>query len=181
VLKRWHFRKRNENILQVLNVVLGKMEKITWTDRVRNDEVFHRVKEDKNILHTTKGMKDEWNGHMLRWNWLLKHVTEDMIEGTRRRGIRHKQQPDYLKLKIWYWNFKEETPECTLERTRLGRGYGRVARKDCAMKEWMDGWMLTLLMISKLYITYNIQIYTYMYSQFDLVPSNASGCQNNYT
>jgi len=35
------------------------MEKITWTDRVRNDEVFHRVKEDKNILHTTKGMKDE--------------------------------------------------------------------------------------------------------------------------
>jgi hypothetical protein len=26
------------------------MEKISWTDRVRNEEVLHRVKEDRNIL-----------------------------------------------------------------------------------------------------------------------------------
>jgi len=35
------------------------MEKISWTDRVRNEEVLHRVKEDKNILHTVKGRKAE--------------------------------------------------------------------------------------------------------------------------
>jgi hypothetical protein len=29
------------------------MEKISWTDRVRN-EVLHRVKEERNILHTIK-------------------------------------------------------------------------------------------------------------------------------
>ena len=138
MFKLGHFVKRIENILQVLNVVLGKEGEISWTDRVRNDEVWHRVKEDKNILHTIKGMKAEWNGHMLRGNWLRKHVAEDRIEGTRRRGIRGRQKPEYLKLKMWYWNFKEETSECTLERTRFGRGYGRVARKRLR-NEWMNG------------------------------------------
>jgi hypothetical protein len=31
-----------------------RMEKISWTDRVRNEEVLHRVKEERNILHTVK-------------------------------------------------------------------------------------------------------------------------------
>jgi len=30
------------------------MEKISWTDGVKNEEVLHRVKEGKNILHTVK-------------------------------------------------------------------------------------------------------------------------------
>ena len=30
------------------------MEKISWTDRVRNEEVLHRVKEEINILRTIK-------------------------------------------------------------------------------------------------------------------------------
>jgi hypothetical protein len=30
------------------------MEKISWTDRVRNEEVVHRVKEERNIVHTIK-------------------------------------------------------------------------------------------------------------------------------
>jgi len=29
----------------------GEMEKISWTDRVRNEEVLLRVKEQRNILH----------------------------------------------------------------------------------------------------------------------------------
>ena len=29
-----------------------RMEKISWTDHVRNEEVLHRAKEDSNILHT---------------------------------------------------------------------------------------------------------------------------------
>jgi hypothetical protein len=34
-----------------------RMEKIIWTDLVRNEEVLHRVKEERNILQTTKIMK----------------------------------------------------------------------------------------------------------------------------
>jgi hypothetical protein len=35
----------------------GRMEKISWTDRVRNEEVLHRVKEERNILRTIKRRK----------------------------------------------------------------------------------------------------------------------------
>jgi hypothetical protein len=43
------------------------MEKINWTDRVRN-EVVQRVKEDRYILHTIKRRKDNWIGHTLPRN-----------------------------------------------------------------------------------------------------------------
>jgi hypothetical protein len=29
-----------------------RVEKISWTDCVRNEEVLHRVKEERNVLHT---------------------------------------------------------------------------------------------------------------------------------
>ena len=57
------------------------MEKISWTDRVRNKEVLHRVKEQRNILHTVKSRKANWIGHIWRWNCRLQHVTEGKIEG----------------------------------------------------------------------------------------------------
>jgi hypothetical protein len=31
-----------------------RMENIIWTDLVRNEEVLHRFKEDRNILHAVK-------------------------------------------------------------------------------------------------------------------------------
>jgi hypothetical protein len=69
------------------------MEKISWTDRVRNEEVLHSVKEERNIVHTIKRRKANWIGHILRRNCLLKHV----IEVTERRGKRRKQLADDLK------------------------------------------------------------------------------------
>jgi hypothetical protein len=52
-----------------------RIEKISCADRVRN-EVLQRVKEERNILHTIKRRKANWIGHILRKNWLLKHVIE---------------------------------------------------------------------------------------------------------
>ena len=31
-------------------------------------------------LHNIKPRKDDWIGHILRWNFLLKHFTEGKIE-----------------------------------------------------------------------------------------------------
>jgi hypothetical protein len=56
------------------------MGKIIWTGRVRNEEVLHGVQEERNILHTVKGRKANWIGHVLRRNCLLKHVAEEKIE-----------------------------------------------------------------------------------------------------
>jgi hypothetical protein len=59
------------------------MDKIIWTDRVGTEEVLHRVKEERNILHTVKRRKANWIGHILRRDCLLKHVIEGStdIEG----------------------------------------------------------------------------------------------------
>jgi len=37
---------------------------ISWTDRVKNEEVLHRVKEERNILHAIKRRKANWIGHI---------------------------------------------------------------------------------------------------------------------
>ena len=50
------------------------MEKISWTDRVRNEEALYRVNEERSIVHTIKRWKTNCIGHMLRRNCLLKHI-----------------------------------------------------------------------------------------------------------
>jgi hypothetical protein len=71
------------------------MEKISCTDHVRNEEVLHRVKEKRNILHKIKRRKANWIGHILRRNCFLIHFTEGKVEGRvvvrGRRGRRRKQ------------------------------------------------------------------------------------------
>jgi hypothetical protein len=57
-----------------------RMEKISWTDRVRNEEVLLRVKEQRNILHEISKRKANWIGHILCRNCLLLQV----IEGNKR-------------------------------------------------------------------------------------------------
>jgi hypothetical protein len=105
-----------------------RMEKISWTDRVRNEEVLHRVKEERNIIHTVKRRKSNWIGHILRTNCLLKHIVEGKIEGrievTRRRGRRRKQLLDDLKIRTEYWILKQEALE---EADEVGIGLGTVA------------------------------------------------------
>jgi len=55
------------------------MEKISWTDRVRN-EILHRGKERRNILHTIKRRNGNFIGHFLRRNCLLTNFTEERIK-----------------------------------------------------------------------------------------------------
>jgi hypothetical protein len=53
-----------------------RMEKIIWTDHVRNEDVLLRVKKQKNILHEIRKRNANWIGHILRrtafYNGLLK-------------------------------------------------------------------------------------------------------------
>ena len=66
------------------------MEKISWIDHVRNEEVLLRANEQRNILHEIRKRNANWIGHILRRNCLLKEVIEEKIKGeievTRRRG-----------------------------------------------------------------------------------------------
>jgi hypothetical protein len=81
-----------------------RMEKISWTDHVRNEEVLLRVKEQRNILHEISKRKDNWIGHILRRNCLLQQVIggKIRIEVTGRRGRRPRKLLGGLKERRGY-------------------------------------------------------------------------------
>jgi len=109
------------------------MEKISWTDYVRNEEVLLRVKEQRNILHEIRKRKANWIGHILRRNCLLQRVIEGKIqEGiqvTGRRGRRRRKLLDDLKERRGYSHLKEEALDRTMWRVRFGRAFGPVVRQ----------------------------------------------------
>jgi hypothetical protein len=104
---------------------------IIWTESVKN-EVFHRDKQQRNILHTGK-KKEVWIGHILRRNCFLKHVIEGKTEGkmevTGRREGRRKHLLDDLKKNKDYRKLKEEALDRTLWRTGFETGYSPVVKQ----------------------------------------------------
>ena len=109
------------------------MEKISWTDHVRNEEVLLRVNEQRNILHEIRKREPNWIGHILRRNCFLKRVIEgkikEEIEVTGRRGRRRRWLLDDLKERRGYPHLKEEALDRTMRRTRFVRGFGPVVRQ----------------------------------------------------
>jgi hypothetical protein len=87
------------------------MEKISWTDHVKNEEVLQRVQEERNCLQTIKRRKPNWFDHVWHRNCLRNHFVEGNIEGrievTERQGKVRKQLLDDFKLAIRFWDLKE--------------------------------------------------------------------------
>jgi hypothetical protein len=106
------------------------LEKISWTDHVRNEEVLLKVSEQRNIRHEIRKRKANWIVHVLRRNCLLKEVIEGKIKGwievTRRRGRRRKKLLDDLGDRRGYSHLKEEALDRIKWRNSFGRGCGPV-------------------------------------------------------
>jgi hypothetical protein len=109
------------------------MEKIIWTDHVRNEEVLLRVKEQRNILLEISKRKANWIGHILSRNCLLQQVIEGKIKGvievTGRRGRRRRKLLDDLKEMRGYSHLKEEVLDRTMWRAGFERCFGPVVRQ----------------------------------------------------
>jgi len=109
------------------------MEKISWIDHVRNEDVLLRVKEQRNILHEISIRKANWIGYILRRNCLLQRVIEGKIQGgievTGRQGRRRTKLLDDLKERRGYCHLKEEALDRTMRTARFGRGSGPVVRQ----------------------------------------------------
>jgi hypothetical protein len=58
-----------------------RVEKISLTYRVRNEEVVHRVKKARNILNTINRRKANWIFPIFRRNYVLKHVIRGKGKG----------------------------------------------------------------------------------------------------
>jgi hypothetical protein len=108
------------------------MNKISWTDHVRNEDVLLRVKEHRNILLEIRKRKANWIGHILRRNCLLQRVTEGKIQAgievTGRRGRRRRNLLDDLKERRGYSHLKEEALDRNMWRAGFGRDFGPDVR-----------------------------------------------------
>ena len=120
-----------------------RMEKIGWTDHVRNEEVLLRVKKQRNILHEISKRNANWIRHILRRNCLLQRVIEGKIKGgievTGRRGRRRRKLLDDLKERRGYSDLKEEALDRAVWRAHFGRGFGPVVRQTI---KWMNVWRI---------------------------------------
>ena len=130
----WTLRAMDQKHMKSFEMWFWKrMEKISWTDHVRNEDVLLRVKEQRNILHEIRKRKANWIGHILCRNCLLQQVIEGKIKGgiqvTGRRGRGRRKLLDDLRERRGYSHLKEEALARTMWRARFGRGFGPVVRQ----------------------------------------------------
>jgi hypothetical protein len=111
------------------------MEKISWTDHVRNEEVLRTVKEQRNILHEIRKRGANWIGHILRRNCLLQRVIGGKIKGeievTGRRGRRRKKLLDDIKERRGYSHLKEEALDRIDVESWLWKRFWNCRKTDC--------------------------------------------------
>ena len=96
---------------------LARKEKISWTDRVRN-EVLHRGTKDRNILRAIKRRKTSQREEKKR--------REDEEEDASSYWMTLRKRENTL--------YKDEALDRTLRRTRFGRRYRPVVRQTT---EWI--------------------------------------------
>ena len=133
--ENWTLRAADQKYLESFEIwYWRRMEKISWADHVRNEEVLLRVNEQRKILHEMRKRKANWIGYILRRNCLLKQViegkTKGEIEMTRKRGRRRKKLLDDLKNRRGYSHLKEEALDRTMWRNRFEGGFGTVVRQN---------------------------------------------------
>jgi hypothetical protein len=78
----WILQKLDQKYLESFEMWrCRRMENISWTDRVSNETILHRVKEERNILHTIRRRKANWIGHILCRNCLLNTSLKERLAG----------------------------------------------------------------------------------------------------
>ncbi|KAJ4428204.1 hypothetical protein ANN_24219 [Periplaneta americana] len=81
-----------------------RMERVKWTDRIRNEAVLERVGEERMMLKLIRKRKRNWLGHWLRRKYLLKDALEGIVNGRRVWGRRRYQMIDNIKI---YGSYEE--------------------------------------------------------------------------
>jgi hypothetical protein len=62
------------------------MLKIKWTDRITNEEVFQRAKEERILLKMLNNRRHSWIGHIIRHNEFVVNILEGATSGKKGHG-----------------------------------------------------------------------------------------------
>jgi len=94
----WTLRKEDIKRIQAFEmwIIWRKMEKISWTEHVSNEEVLSLVNEQRCLVHVIKQRQANWIAHVLRHDCLLKTVLEGKMGGKRTRGKPRRKMLDLL-------------------------------------------------------------------------------------
>src|SRR5580692_5306235 len=66
--------------------VWRRMQKVSWKDKKTNEEILSLVGEERCLMKTIIKRKNDWIGHVVRGDNLLKRVLEGRMEGKKLRG-----------------------------------------------------------------------------------------------
>ena len=93
------------------------MERVKWTDKIKNAVLLERVGEGRIMLELIKKRKINWLSHWLRRDCLLKDALEGMANGKKVRGRRIYQIIDNIMINGLYEDTKRKA-EKRVERSR---------------------------------------------------------------
>ena len=103
----WTVTQAHINKLQAFEMwVYRKMKRISWRDRITNDEVLKKVSAKRYVMSAIKLRKIAYFGHMVRRDNIQRVLLEGKIEGTRCRGRPRIEWTDNIKewTKINHYN-----------------------------------------------------------------------------
>ncbi|KAJ4436831.1 hypothetical protein ANN_16963 [Periplaneta americana] len=105
VAETWTLRPSEEKRIEAFEIsIWRRIERVKWTDRIRNEAVLERVNEKRMKLKLIRKRKRNWLVHWMRRNCLLKDAVEGMVNGRRVRGRRRYQMIDDIKI---YGSYEE--------------------------------------------------------------------------
>ncbi|KAJ4436026.1 hypothetical protein ANN_18652 [Periplaneta americana] len=84
----WTLRRIEEKRLEAFEMwIWRRMERVKWTDRIRNEAVLERVDKERMMLKLIRRRKRNWLGYWLRRNCLLKDALEGMVKSSWQKKI----------------------------------------------------------------------------------------------
>ena len=103
----WTLRRNEQKQLEAFEMwVWRKVERVKWTDNMKDAVVLERVGEGKTMLELKK-RKRNWLGHRLRRNCLMKDALEGMMNGRKKvRGRIRYQMIDNIMINGLYEDAK---------------------------------------------------------------------------
>ena len=104
----WTLRRNERKRLEAFEMwTWRRMERVKWTDKIKNGVVLERVGEGRIMLELIRKRKRNWLGHWLRRDCLLKDALEGMVNGKKVRG-RRRYQIDNIMINRLYSDTKRK-------------------------------------------------------------------------
>ncbi|KAJ4446415.1 hypothetical protein ANN_13111 [Periplaneta americana] len=127
----WTLRPSEEKWIETFEMWIRKrVERVKWTDRIRNEAVLERVGEERVILKLMGKRKRNWLGHWVGRNCLLKDALEGMYltllgREFQSRGTVTVKEDEYEDVR---WEGMDNIEECCDRVSRLC--YGLVIKEE---------------------------------------------------